>query len=474
MTAGLTLLLLAGCRGLPTREERAARRHIEAVAAAYRPDNRRPVLPPLDPEGGLSNYLAYALLNHPDVEQAYQAWRASVELVTAERSLPDPTLSFQADIASTVNMLMFGLSQKLPGPGKLRLRAEVASARSEAAYQRFEQKVQQVAFQLKRTYYELFFLDEQIRITRRNLQLLCELEAIARARNAAGQVTLQDVLRARIARDRVETDLANLEDSRRPKMTAFKAALGLLPDQPDPPLPRFTSTPLEVDEEQLLQIAFESNPSLAALAEEIRAAEAAIALAYREKVPDFTLGAMADVKNSPTLLRPLASMTLPTWRDKIAADIARAQAARLAAEGRLEAAQIALAVTLAEKAFAYREVSRNLALLQDKLIPQSALSVAVARAAYLTGDITFFNLIDAELQQLTYELGEVQARTLREVLMAEITLIVAGIPPAERPWSSSTGDPVLSLSLPADVNAPQSSPQRFGPRSPHRAHTRTS
>ncbi|RME91646.1 MAG: TolC family protein, partial [Verrucomicrobia bacterium] len=281
-----------------------------------------------------------------------------------------------------------------------------------------------------------YFLDEQIRITRRNLRLLEELEAIARARNAAGQVTLQDVLRARIARDRVETDLANLEDSRQPKLTAFKAALGLLPDQPDPPLPRFASTPLEVDEQQLLRIAFENNPSLAALAEEIRAAEAAIALAYREKVPDFALGAMADVKNSPTLVRPLASMTLPIWRDKIAADIARAEAAKLAAQRRLESAQIELAVTLAQKAFAYREVSRNLALLQKKLIPQAALSVSVARAGYLTGDITFFNLVDAELQQLAFELGEVEARTRREVLLAEIALMVAGLPPAERPWSA--------------------------------------
>lgn len=428
------VVALTGCRGLSKKSEREARQHLQTVTETYRPGGARPQLPRLTPDSGLSNYLAYALLNQPAIETAYHEWQAAVERITRERSLPDPQFGFQSDITDVVEMLMFGLSQQIPGPGKLKARAEVAGAMSEARYFAFENAVQQAAFDLKRSFYELFFLDEQIGITRKNLQLLEELEQIARARNEAGKVTLHDVLRARIARDQVTTDLANLEDSRHPRMAAFKAALGLTHEAPDPPVPtRLESTPLEVNEDRLLEIAFANNPRLAGLSAQIRAAEAGISLAYKQNIPDFSVGAMADVKSTPVLVRPLFGMTLPIWRDKVAAGIAQAEADRLAATSRLNAAEIALTVAMAERAFAWRELSRNLALLQDRLIPQAGLSVEVARAGYLSGTISFFNLIDAERQRLAFELSEVEARTRREIVLAGLGLLIAGIPPEGSP-----------------------------------------
>ena len=68
-------------------------------------------------------------------------------------------------------------------------------------------------------------------------------------------------------------------------------------------------------------------------------------------------------------------MTLPIWRDKIAAEIAQAKANELAAKSRLKAAQIDLAVNFAEKSFAYRETSRNLALIENELIPKARQSL---------------------------------------------------------------------------------------------------
>jgi outer membrane protein TolC len=435
MTALTAFLLgLAGCRGMRTPGEMNAREDLEAVASVYRPEGHRPTLPELRSEAGLSHYLTYALLNHPGVESAYGEWAASVERITRERSLPDPQLGFEADITDAVQMLMFGLSQQFPGPGKLKTRAQIATAASEARYFAFESEVQQAAFRLKRAFYELFFLDEQIRITRENLRLLQDLEAIARARTQTGKVTLQDVLRARIARDQVATDLANLTDSRAPKMAAFKAALGLAAGDPDPPVPAaLEPTAVEVDEEHVLELALAGNPRLAAMEAEVRAAEAGIALGYRQNVPDFNLGAMADVKASPVMIRPLAMMSLPVWRDKVAAGIAEAEARRLAAAARLSAGQIALTVSVAENAFAFRELSRNLALLRDQLIPQAALSVEIARAGYLAGNISFFNLIDAQRQQLAFRLTEVEARTRREIVLAELGLLIAGIPPNGTP-----------------------------------------
>lgn len=424
--------VFAGCRGLSTRNERQARHDLAAVTATYRPNHQKPELPALTPDSGLSNYLAYALLNSPSVEAAYDDWAASVENITVERSLPDPQITFQSDILEVVKTVMPGFMQEFPGPGKLRARAKVAGAESQAKYFAFENAALQTAFDLKQSYYKLYFLDEQLRINRETLSLLDDLERIARAQNEVGEGTLQDVLRAQIERDRVRTDIANLEDSRKPMLASFKAALGLMPGQADPPVPdRLEATAINFDSDELLQIAFARNPQLKAMEADVRAAEAGIAVAYKSRVPDFSLGLMADVKSSPTMFRPLAGMTLPVWRDKTAAEIAQARANELAAKARLSAAQIQLTVDFAEQAFAYREISRNLDLLNNQLIPKERQSLEIARAGYLSGTIDFFNLMDTERTLLNFELSAVEARTQREIVLSRLSLLIAGEPPAE-------------------------------------------
>ncbi|MBM3879863.1 MAG: TolC family protein [Verrucomicrobia bacterium] len=430
----LTLWFLTGCRGMPTQGERAARQDLQTVREVLRPRSTADRPPALTGDSPLADYLRFAMLNQPRVAAAYFDWWSAVERITVERSLPDPRLSFESDIADIVMTLMPGLMQELPGPGKLKAAANVATAESQTKYFAFETAVLETAFTLKRAYYQLWFLDENLAINRQTLALLAELEQIARAQNAAGKVTLQDVYRAQIEQDQLATEIANLEDSRRPLLAQLKAALGLTRDQPDPPRPaRFQSTPLTLQAEELLDTAFTRNPRLHTMAAEVRLAEAAIALAHKAKVPDFSLGLMADAKAGPAMFRPQAGMTLPLWRDKIAAQIAQAQANRSAAEARLTAEQIMVTVDFAMKSYDYRETTRNLMLLQEKLIPKAAQSLAIARAGYLAGQIDFFNLIDAERTLLGFQLQEVSERTRREIVLADLSLSIAGIAPDGAP-----------------------------------------
>lgn len=428
------IFLLTGCVGIRAPGEKAARGNQQAIEKIYRPSGRQPTMPTLSTNSPLNDFLLFAMLNQPRVELAYYDWVASVERITQARSLPDPLLMFQSDISSVVMTLMPGLMQEFPGPGKLGLRAQAASAESQAKYFVFESAVLQTAFAFKRAYYQLYFLDGRIRINRQNLNLLAELEKIARAQNEAGKVTLQDVLRAQIEEDRLATDLANLEDSFNPLLAQLKAALGLTAGHPDPPVPaHFESTPLDLTSDQLLATAFARNPRLKAMEAEVLRAEASLGLAYKTRVPDFALGAMADVKAAPTMFRPLFGMTLPVWRDKIAAEIAAAQAGKRAAKARLTEEQIMLTVDFAEKTFAFREISRNLVLLREQLIPKARQSLEIARSGYLAGRIDFFNLIDAERTLLNFQLAEVEAQTQREIILAEISLIILGTPPENAP-----------------------------------------
>ena len=443
---GAAALFLSGCRGITTKGEKDARQEVQAVGATYRPKGGKPELPVLTSQSSLSNFLAYALLNQPQVEAAYYDWLASVERITVERSLPDPQVTFQMDIQQVVSSLMPGLMMSFPGMGKLRAAAAVATGESQSKYYAFQTASLQSAYAVERAYYQLYFLDEKLRVNRENLGLLAELAKLARAQNEVGKVTLQDVLRAQIEQDRLETEIANLADSRRPLLAQFKAALGLGADQPAPPVPqRFESTPLGLSSDQVLAAALSRNTQLKGMEADVRTAEASLTLAYKARMPDASLGLMADVKMNPTLYRPWGTVSLPIWRDKLAAEVAQAQANKRAGEARLSAEQIALAVAVAEKEFVYREASRTLELLQKQLLPKQRQSLELARSGYLAGQIDFLNLTDAQQTLLRFGLDEVEARTQRELSLAELWLIVQGMPPS----GAVMGTGVAQMTVPA-------------------------
>jgi outer membrane protein TolC len=431
--AGLAGIMLAGCRGIPTAAERAAREEARAYAWDYRPDGKRPPLPVLTADSSLSNFLTYAMLNSPKIEAAYYDWLASIERITQARSFPDPQFAFQMDVQSAVTSVMPGLMGAIPWPDKLRVGAQVASAESRARYFAFQAAILENAFALKRAYYQLQLLTEKLRVYHDTLKLLGGLEESARSQNEAGKVTLQDVLRAQIEQDRLRTDIANLEDSRGALVAQLKGTLGLKAEDPDPPVPaRFEVTSLDLNSDKIFAAARAQNERLKALESEIQAAEASILLARKSRLPDFTLGLMADVKMNPTLYRfpgNPGTISLPIWRDKIAAQIAEAQANKRSAEARLSAEQVALAVDFAEKSYLYREATRNLELLEKQLLPKARQSLEVARSGYLASQIDFFNVTDSQRTLLAFELEKIEAATQRELVLTELSLVIQGMSP---------------------------------------------
>lgn len=437
LAAGAAGVTLAGCSGAPIPAEREARADVESVASRYRPGDAKPALPMLTSSSPLADYLRFALLNSPRVEAAYYEWAAAVERITPARSLPDPRLTFSADVADTVMALMPGLMLDLPGLGKLRAAGDLMAAESRVVYFGFERELLSTALAVKAAYYRLHFLEESLRVQQETLRLVVDLEQLAQQQNAAGRATLQDVLRAQIARDLLETQIANLDDSRGALAAELKAALGLGAADPSPPLPeRFEPSAGVLPLEDLLATAFARNPELQAMEADVRRAEASLALARKSGVPDFSLGLEADVKASPLMLTPTAAVTLPIWRDKIAAEIGAAQAGKLAAEARLSAEQIQIAAELASMLYMVREAGRNEALLGEKLVPKAKESLDAARAGYVNGRAAFLDVIDAQRTLLEFELAEIEARTQRELALASLSLALAGILP--------TGAPVLT------------------------------
>src|SRR5881392_3420185 len=108
----------------------------------------------------IAGVFSCVLLNQPKVEAAYFDWLSSIERITVQRSLPDPQLTFQMDIHDVVTSLMPGLMMSFPGAGKLRAAGALAAADSQGKYFAFRTASLESAYELKRAYYQLHFLDE--------------------------------------------------------------------------------------------------------------------------------------------------------------------------------------------------------------------------------------------------------------------------------------------------------------------------
>lgn len=444
---------LAGCAGTATPSERRARADLDAVESMYRPGDAKPTLPALTPQSSLADYLRYAMLNNPRVEAAYYRWAATVERITPARSLPDPRLTFEADITNVLESLMPGLMVDLPGPGKLRAAGDVAAAESMSAYFAFETELLRTAFALKSAYVRLHFLQRTLRVEREVLTLLADVEAQAQQQVGAGRGTVQDVIRAQIDREQLANAIVNLEDSRSVVEAELRAALGHDPSDASVPLPAtFQSGSPPPPADEILRIASTRNPVLRQMEADVRRGEAMLDLARTSRVPDFSVGIEADVKASPVMWRPTASMTLPIWRDKIAAEIAAAQADKRSAEARLTAEQIDLAAELASMLYIYRESTRNSALFSTTLVPRARQSLEAARAGYTAGRSSFLDIIDAERQLLGFELASVEAQTQQELSIASISLLIAGAAPE--------GAPTLPTSSPAPGSPSRKEPSR--------------
>jgi outer membrane protein TolC len=127
----------------------------------------------------------------------------------------------------------------------------------------------------------------------------------------------------------------------------------------------------------------------------------------------------------------MASMTLPIWREKIAAGIAAAQAAKKASEAKLGAAQIALAVQCAEKRYLAREAARNLETLRNSLVPKAAQALDAARSAYAANGVDFLTLLEAERTLLNFDVETAAAVLQKNSSLAELSIVLAGNPPSE-------------------------------------------
>ncbi|MBB6325383.1 outer membrane protein TolC [Algoriphagus iocasae] len=132
----------------------------------------------------LDEYLKVAAENNPELKAYFNEYLASLEKVHQVGALPDPELTMgfffqpmerfmgnqQADIQ---------LMQMFPWFGMLKTQKDEASKMALAQYEVFQDAKYRLFYQVKNTWYKLYRLEEEIRITEENLEILKQYERLA-------------------------------------------------------------------------------------------------------------------------------------------------------------------------------------------------------------------------------------------------------------------------------------------------------
>lgn len=440
LAVSVLALFQAGCANVRTTEEKTARHSLADVENAYRPQGKKPELPLLTTSSTPADYLRFALLNHPRVEATYYDWRSAVAAIAPARALPDPQLTFQADITDTVMSLMPGLMFDIMAPGKRAAMGREASIASENTYRAYATALVATTAELRKAWVELSYIDEAVAIRRQMAGVLDQALAAAQADYSTGRGmgTLEEQTKVLNAAAKLKSDLAVFADRQITARARFKAALGLAREEPDPtwPTSSWPSAPLP-SEDELWKQALAANPSLAAMRTMVEMAVAQVQIARTAKTPDFTAGLMVDTKADPRMYRPTATMTLPIWRGKIAAAIESADARKLAAQARLSSEQIGMAAELAQMLFMIREADRMLSYIDSAALPNITNALRSAESAYGTGMSGFAPLAELRLMELAMRIERVDARRERELAVADLASFVAADVPADAHLTTS-------------------------------------
>ena len=139
----------------------------------------------------LLNYLAIAAKNNPIVLQKYNEYQAAMQKVPQVGSLPDPELSIGVflspmEVLAGKQVADFRLMQMFPWFGVLKNGRNEMSFMAKAKYETFRDAKLQVFFDVQRTWYEMQKLQQNIRISEKNIEILQTLERLSVIKFQAG------------------------------------------------------------------------------------------------------------------------------------------------------------------------------------------------------------------------------------------------------------------------------------------------
>jgi outer membrane protein TolC len=377
-----------------------------------------------------------ALENNPGVQSALRRVEAWRRRVPQARSFPDPVLGvgwmgeirpFSLMRNDPSSFRSITAKQKIPFPGKLKLRGQIAGREAEAAWWDYETIRRRVAAQVKVTYYDYFYYHQAIEITRKDKDLLGKLAQIAEVRYQVGKGIQQDVLRAQVELSRILQRLTVLEQQEKTAQVRLNTLLYRQPDAPLPPPAALEQSHLTYSLESLYQLARENDTGLQREQQMIERNQLAVNLARKEFYPDLSIAYM--YQNRP-LMQEMHGVTfsinIPVfYKSKQREGVNEATLELLSARRSRDNRETLLSFEVKQHYLAAKAADELARLYSQAIVPQSSLALDSALAAYEVGSVDFLTVLDSFVTVLDYEINYYRELSNYQIALARLEPLVS-------------------------------------------------
>lgn len=383
----------------------------------------------------LESLLQFAKSRNPEYAAMQAEAEASLERVTPAGALPDPKLRTELrDITrfgaqsptlspSRVGSTRYILMQDLPWYGKRDLKREIAELEAEGAKGKALGTWADVAGRIKVIYAQLYYVEENQRLTREILDLMVRLEKVAQVRYAGGLAAQQDVIRAQVEQTSLRNELIASDNERHHLNVRLNALLARPTNAHLAPPSQLQNVPAPA---KLEFAALEDrlrarNPQLFSDQSRVKAAEKSRDLTYKNRYPDFNIAlSPIQYQNAVKEWELMVELNIPLQQASRRAQERESEAMLSAARARLETTANQLLAELAESLAGIDTARRTEALLANSLLPQADLTFQAALAGYETGKVDFATLLDAQRQIRQAKQNRLKAQVDSRMRLAEI------------------------------------------------------
>jgi outer membrane protein TolC len=368
----------------------------------------------------LADLLAEALETNPEIAAARSRYEAVRERPAQERSLPDPMISAGYNSSGrpwpgaglgtepTAN-IGFMVSQQVPYPGKLGLRASMAARDADAELQQVEAVKRNVAARVGEAYYRLAYTYAIGDVLDRDHDLLETLLKVSETRYTVGRAAQQDVIKAQTQLSIHDLLFARVEQERATREGELNALLARPVSAPVGRPADLQLTPFDLTLDSLVTAANAYAPVLRREQILVDRSQLAVDAARKDYKPDFTVsGGYYNMGAMPPMYEFRVDVQIPLQRARRAAAVAEQLSGRQQARSAYDSARLDLQNRI-QNDYRMAAASARLArLYHDTVLPQARLALESSMTSYQTGAVDFLSVLTNFSAVLEYEMRYVE------------------------------------------------------------------
>ncbi len=388
----------------------------------------------------LNEFIRIGLENNPGIKAKRLAWRSTIERYPQAKALEDPVLVYTQPFTEVETRLgpinrSIMLSQKLPFPGKLKLKGEIVNKETDIARIALDKAARDLVLDIKKAYFELYYIDKAKKLADEKIKVFEHFTKAEMNNYSVGVARFSDVVSAETHYADAKYDLILFVELRRAAASRLNT---LLNRDPEERIASVTAPQVEKDKTALNEYyrLIKENESILAADLAIKREGLKEKLSTYTYKPNFMVGLKYTEIGDPGIsglsdggkdaVAVTFGMSIPLWSRKNRAVREEARLERIVSERNRESLEDGLNAKVKRAYIDMRSNYQLVKLYSDSLIPKADKLIDTVRIMYTNGNGSISDLFEPRVMLIDFKLAYHRAVSNYLKNRAELERLTAG------------------------------------------------